>query len=158
LRPVTARGIRVKVFGLIRRGEQVLLSFAIDPDTGVRYGRLLGGGIEPGERAEDAVHREFVEEIGAALVNVRRLGVVENIFTWQGDLHHEVIFVCAADFADRRLYDREAFVVNEAVCDGPAEWVDLHRLLNGDITVYPSEILGFLQSQPVASHSPSNEP
>ena len=142
---MTPRGIRVKVFGLIRRGQQVLLSFAIDPDNGVRYGRLLGGGIEPGERAEEAVHREFLEEIGAALVNVQRLGVVENIFSWQGQLHHEVIFVCAADFADRRLYEREAFVVNEAVCDGPAEWVDLQRVLNGDVTVYPSEVLPLLQ-------------
>lgn len=143
--PTSEGRIRVKVFCVLRRGEQLLLSFAIDPDTGVRYGRLLGGGIEPGERAVDAVRREFQEEIGAELTNVRRLGVVENIFNWQGQLHHEVIFVLAADFADRAFYDRNSFVVNEAVCDGPAEWVDLQRVLTGEVTVYPDELLPLLE-------------
>ena len=139
------RGIRVKVFGVVRRGSQLLLSFAIDPDSGGRYGRLLGGGVEPGERAADAVRREFQEEIGAELTHLRQLGVVENIFTWQGQLHHEVIFVFAADFVDRSLYERDSFVVNEAVCDGPATWVDLSRVLTGEVTVYPAEVLPLLE-------------
>jgi len=147
--------IRVKVFCVLRRGPQLLLSFAIDPDTGARYGRLLGGGIEPGERSEDAVRREFHEEISAELTNLRRLGVVENIFTWEGQLHHEVIFVFAADFADRACYARETFVVNEAVCDGPAEWVDLRRVLSGEVTVYPHEVLPLLEPTPMAG-APSN--
>lgn len=145
------RGVRVKVFGVIRRGSQLLLSFAIDPDTGGRYGRLLGGGIEPGERAADALRREFQEEIGAELTNLRRLGVVENIFTWQGRLHHEVIFVFAADFADGALYGCDSFVVNEAGCDGPALWVDLQRVLTGDVTVYPAEVLALLDEPTVGA-------
>ena len=148
--------IRVKVVCVLRRGPQLLLSFAIDPDTGARYGRLLGGGIEPGERSEDAVRREFQEEISAELTNLRRLGVVENIFTWRGQLHHEVIFVFTADFADRAFYAREAFVVNEAVCDGPAEWVDLQRVLSGDVTVYPHAILPLLEEPTPVGGGPSN--
>jgi ADP-ribose pyrophosphatase YjhB (NUDIX family) len=148
------RRIRVKVFGVLRRGSQILLSFAIDPDTGGRYGRLLGGGIEPGERAADAVRREFQEEIGAELTNLRRLGVVENIFTWQGQLHHEVIFVFAADFADRALYECDSFVVNEAVCDGPARWVDLQRVLSGELTVYPAEVLPLLDEATSGTRRP----
>jgi len=148
-------GIRVKAIAIVRRNAEVLISFAIDPDTGGRYGRLLGGGIEPGERAADAVRREFQEEIGAELTNLRQLGVVENVFMWQGHLHHEVIFVFAADFADRALYECDSFVVNEAVCDGPAEWVDLQRVLTGDITVYPAEVLPLLD-QPPGPRVPSN--
>ena len=136
--------IRVKAICVLRRGTQLLLSFAIDPDTGARYGRPLGGGVELGERAEDAVRREFLEEIGAELTALRQLGVVENLFTWREQLHHEVIFVFAAEFADRELYGRETFVVQEAVCDGPAEWVELSRVLNGDVIVYPPELLPIL--------------
>ena len=146
--------IRVKVFCVLRRGSQLLLSFAIDPDTGDRYGRLLGGGIEPGERAADAVRREFQEEIGAELTSLRRLGVVENIFTWQDQLHHEVIFVFAADFADRALYERDSFVVNEAVCDGPARWIELQRVLIGDVTVYPAEVLPLLEEATSGARRP----
>ena len=142
--PASEGRIRVKAICVLRRGTQLLLSFAIDPDTGARYGHPLGGGVELGERAEDAVRREFLEEIGAELTDIRRLGVVENVFTWQRQLHHEVIFVFAAEFADRELYNRETFVVQEAVCDGPAEWVDLPRVLNGDVRVYPPELLPIL--------------
>ena len=155
---MTARGIRVKVFGSIRRGQQVLLSFAIDPDTGVRYGRLLGGGIEAGERAEEAVRREFLEEIGAALVNVRRLGVVENIFTWQGQLHHEVIFVCAADFADRRSTTARRSSSTKRCATARPSGSTLQRVLNGDVTVYPSDVLPLLQEPTPGGLSPSNQP
>jgi len=44
--------IRLKVRAIVCRGSDVLLSFAIDPVTGVRYGRFLGGAIEFGERAD----------------------------------------------------------------------------------------------------------
>ena len=148
--------IRVKAFCVLRRGPQLLLSFAVDPDTGVRYGRLLGGGIEPGERAEDAIRREFQEEIGAELTGVRQRGVVENIFTWRAQLHHEIIFVFAADFADPALYDRHSFVVNEAACDGPAVWVDVQRVLSGEVTVYPRDVLPMLDAATPADGAPSN--
>jgi ADP-ribose pyrophosphatase YjhB (NUDIX family) len=149
--------IRVKAICVLRRGTALLLSFAIDPDTGRRYARPLGGGVEVGERAEDAVCREFREEIGAELTGVRRLGVVENVFTWQRQLHHEVIFVFAADFADRDLYARESFVVQEAVCDGPAEWVEVARVLGGDPAVYPPELVPLLDEATRAGGTPSNQ-
>ena len=136
--------IRVKAICVLRRGTELLLSFAIDPDTGLRYARPLGGGVEPGERAADAVRREFQEEIGADLTSIRPLGVVENLFTWRGHQHHEVIFVFTGEFANRDLYGRDSFVVQEAVCDGPAEWVDVARVLAGDPIVYPPELLPLL--------------
>jgi 8-oxo-dGTP pyrophosphatase MutT (NUDIX family) len=137
-------GIRVKAIAVIWRGRDVLLSFAIDPASGLRYGRFLGGGVEVGERAEDTVRRELREEIGVAAGAVSRLGVVENIFTLDGRTEHEVIFVCAATLADPSAYDESSFAVSEAVCDGPAEWVPVERLLHGEIAVYPPELLAML--------------
>jgi ADP-ribose pyrophosphatase YjhB (NUDIX family) len=136
--------IRVKAIAIVRRGETVLLSFAIDPDTGRRYGRFLGGGVEPGERAEDALRREWREELGLELAGVEARGVVENIFEHGGRIHHEVIFVFRAALAERSLYDRSTFAVNEAVCDGPAEWVAVDALRRCEIAVYPPELLDLL--------------
>ena len=136
--------ITVKVRAVIRRGDDVLLSFAIDPASGVRYGRFLGGAIEFGERAEDTVRRELREEIGFELTDVSRLGVVEDVVEWGGRVHHEITFVFAASFADPAAYRREAFVVNETVCDGPAEWVPLRRLTSGEIPFYPPELVVLL--------------
>jgi len=137
--------IKVKVRAIIRRGDDVLLSFALDPLSGVRYGRFLGGAIEFGERAEDTVRRELQEEIGVELAAVSRLGVVEDVCEWGGRLHHEITFVFDAAFADTAAYQRERFVVNETVCDGPAEWVPIQRLTSGEIPFYPPELLRLLE-------------
>jgi ADP-ribose pyrophosphatase YjhB (NUDIX family) len=142
---VTSEGrIRVKAVCVLRRDTDILVSFAIDPDTGARYARLLGGGLEAGERADDAIRREIREEIGADLRDVSRLGVVENIFRWRGEQFHEIIFVFTAAFTNRALYEQKSFAVNEVVCDGPAEWVPLARVTSGDLPVYPPDLVALL--------------
>ena len=136
--------IKIKVRAIIRRGGDVLLSFAIDPASGIRYGRFLGGAIEFGERAADTVRRELHEEIGLALGDVSPRGVVEDVCEWGGRLHHEITFVFDATFAEPAAYERESFVVNETVCDGPAVWVPVGRLTSGEIPLYPPELVHVL--------------
>jgi 8-oxo-dGTP pyrophosphatase MutT (NUDIX family) len=148
--------IKIKTRAIIRRGADVLLSFAIDPASGVRYGRFLGGTIEFGERAEDTLRRELHEEIGVELATLSRLGVVEDVCEWGGRLHHEITFVFDASFADPATYQRQTFVVKETICDGPAEWVPLERLLRGDIALYPPELLTLLR-RVLPSNSPRSE-
>ena len=63
--------------------------------------------MEFGEYALDTVRREFREEIGQELTNVRLLGVLENIFGWRGGTEHEVVFIFAAAFADAAAYEIE---------------------------------------------------
>src|SRR2546430_17022158 len=53
------------------------------------FQRPLGGHVEFGEYALDTVRREFGEEIGQELTDVRRLGVLENIFGWRGGAPHQ---------------------------------------------------------------------
>jgi 8-oxo-dGTP pyrophosphatase MutT (NUDIX family) len=151
----------VKVRAIIRRGDDVLLSFAIDPASGIRYGRFLGGAIEFGERAEDTVRRELHEEIGFGLGDVSPLGVVEDVCEWGGRLHHEITFVFDASFADAAAYQRESFIVNETVCDGPAVWVPIRQLTSGEIPLYPPELARVLDraaGPTLRSGSPSNPP
>jgi len=132
--------IRAKAVAVIRRQDEVLLSFAIDPDSGARYGRFLGGGIEPGEQPEETVRRELLEEIGVAVRSVTRVGVLDNSFASGGRTHRETVVVCTAEFVDVADYGRSAFSVKEAVCDGPAEWVRIDRIVRGIIVVYPPEL------------------
>lgn len=40
--------------------------------------------IRNGERADEAVHREFMEELGVRLDSATRIGVYDNIFTYEG--------------------------------------------------------------------------
>ena len=138
--------IRPRAICVFRRGDRILVSFAIDPRTGGRYARTLGGAIEFGEHAADTIRREMREELGADILNARLLGVLENIFELQGHRHHEIIFVFDADFADPTLYDRAALKVSEAACIEPATWVSIDAF-GDDLPIYPRGLIEVLRRE-----------
>jgi 8-oxo-dGTP pyrophosphatase MutT (NUDIX family) len=134
--------IRPIALAAIRRDDTLLAFEMTDPTRDVTFCRPLGGGIEFGERAEQAVRRELLEEIGAELVNVRLLGVLENLFHGFDRDGHEIAFIFAADFADESLYRRESFVCTD---DGsPVGWHPLARFAGGAVPLFPSGLLQLL--------------
>src|SRR5690606_26646244 len=76
--------------------------------------RLIGSGIEFGERAEDAARREFREELGYELKDVRLRGVVEHIYPTASGLRHEIGLVFDAEVADPSFYERDERQVLDA--------------------------------------------
>ena len=78
--------IRVKAMAYLPNaaGTHHAVLKASDPSDGRTFHRLLGGGVEPGERSEEAVVREIAEELRATLLEPRLLGVLENVFTYDG--------------------------------------------------------------------------
>ena len=120
--------IRPIALGVVRRGREILVFDAYDSVKGERFHRPLGGGIEFGERAAEAVAHELLEETGSEARIVRLLGVIENLFTYEGDQWHEVAFVFEAELADRSLYELDELEIVETN-DGveqkvSAVWVD----------------------------------
>lgn len=101
---MSARGQVVKAMAVIRRPADgaLLVSEHAGPDP---FHRPLGGHVEFGEYALDTVHRELREEIGQRLTRVRLLGVLENIFPWDGGIAHEIVFLYAAAFSDPAAYE-----------------------------------------------------
>lgn len=57
------------------------------------FPRLIGGTVEWGESHVDTIRREVAEELGAVVRDLSLLTVVENIFTMNGALGHEIVFV-----------------------------------------------------------------
>jgi len=102
---VESKGQVVKAMAVIRRPVDgaLLVSEEANP-SGELFHRPLGGHVEFGEYALDTVHREFQEEIGQALTEVRLAGVLENIFQWGGATQHEIVFIFTAAFADEAAY------------------------------------------------------
>jgi ADP-ribose pyrophosphatase YjhB (NUDIX family) len=144
-KPVTTeqRHIRPLALGVIRRGNELLVFEGHDHVKGETYYRPLGGGIEFGEAAEDALRREFREELAAELTNVSLLGVVENIFTVFGRPSHEIVFLFEAELADRAWYEREELgtVIDEG---SPVFWRDF---TSGDSILYPAGLRELMSAE-----------
>lgn len=144
----------VKAIAVIQRPRDgaLLVSEDMNP-LGDPFHRPLGGHVEFGEYALDTVHREFREEIGQRLTGVRLLGVLENIFQWDGALQHEVVFTFTASFADMAAYEiPEQRVLDQA--DGRARviWRPPHA---AGPPLYPAGLAGLItQSGPPASTAP----
>jgi 8-oxo-dGTP pyrophosphatase MutT (NUDIX family) len=140
-----SRGIRPVALGIIWRGREILVFEAIDVVKGERFHRPLGGGIEFGERAQEAVVRELFEETGFRTVVRRSLGVLESVFEYEGRDHHEVCFVFEVAFDDAEVYERQAFDVVDVVKGEeihlPAIWVDPNVL---QAPLYPDGLVDLL--------------
>lgn len=69
------RGVRYRrragAYAILRRGENLLLTFQSEPAPELQ---LPGGGIDPGESVLGALHREVLEETGWRIAAPRLLG------------------------------------------------------------------------------------
>jgi 8-oxo-dGTP pyrophosphatase MutT (NUDIX family) len=137
--------IRPIALAAIRRGDDLLVFEAHDPVKRETFYRPLGGGIEFGERAAEALRREIREEIGADLDGVTLLGVLENIFVFSGKSYHEIAFIFAADITDATLYQRDT--IGEVLDNGKGEtvtWQPLRRFAVGGARLYPDGLFDLL--------------
>jgi ADP-ribose pyrophosphatase YjhB (NUDIX family) len=137
--------VRAVALAVCRREGHILVERGHDRVRGEHYLRGIGGGVEFGERAADALAREWREEFGLELKVGELLGVVENLFTHEGVAGHEVVFVFAADLADETVYERDEI---ESVEPGglrhSALWVRIDELRRGKIPFYPPGLLDLI--------------
>jgi len=136
-------GLAVLSGVLAERADELLVFEGRDDVKGETYYRPLGGGIEFGETAADALRREFREELAAELTNVVLLDVLENIFTVFGRPGHEIVFVFEAELADRSWYEREdlGMVLDEG---SPVSWRPLREFAGRDLILYPAGLAELL--------------
>jgi ADP-ribose pyrophosphatase YjhB (NUDIX family) len=133
--------IRTVVLCVLRREDSVLVCRDVDRVSGQRWHRPPGGGVEFGERAEQALRREIREELGTEIADPRLLGVIENLFVFEGREGHEIVFVYAATAADPGLYAAEEIGITES--DGTrheAVWLPLSDFDDPRAPVYPPGI------------------
>jgi len=136
--------IRVITLGLIQSGDRLFVSRNYDRVKQKTFYRALGGGVEFGESSQEALHREFREELQAALINLQYLGCLENRFVYNGQPGHELIQLYRCDFADRRFYHLEELTFEDSNQSFTALWVDRHQFHSGDLWLVPEACLDYL--------------
>jgi len=145
---MTQGHIRALAICLFQHNGRILVSQDYDSVKQDYYCRPLGGGIEFGERSQMALVREMREELGAEIEDLRWLGTLENLFTYEGQSGHEIVFVYDARFVDRSLYERPFLdgLEHEINKKFIAEWKSLDELEHGPVRLVPEELMDFLRS------------
>jgi 8-oxo-dGTP pyrophosphatase MutT (NUDIX family) len=145
MKPNVVRPIAICV---LRNAGRILAAEGYDPVKRQAFYRPLGGAIEFGEHSRDTIVREFAEELGAAVQDVRYLGTIENVFTYDGQTGHEIVVVYDGALADSSLY--ELPVIEGEEDDGApirAVWISVAGSLKpGAPPVYPTGLLELLAS------------
>jgi 8-oxo-dGTP pyrophosphatase MutT (NUDIX family) len=136
--------IRVLALGLIRDGNRIFISEGYDPVKQQTFYRAMGGGVDFGETSLEALQREFQEEIQADLTNIKFLGCLENLFTFNGKPGHEILFVYQCDFADAKFYQLEQLVFAEGERKKRGLWVEINRFKSGELNLVPEQFLEYI--------------
>ena len=138
-----AEQIKVKAMCLLVYNNHILVadgdSMTFDNRPGIAspFYRVLGGGIEFGESAEDAVRREIREEIGCEIDGLEQIDVIENRFIYDNKPGHEIVFMYKGTPSRKELADQEKIHVKEAGYEFDAVWISFDTALSGEKPLYP---------------------
>jgi 8-oxo-dGTP pyrophosphatase MutT (NUDIX family) len=146
-----AEKIRPIAICICRHGDRILVAEGHDSRKGQTFYRPLGGTIEFGETGAETVRREFREEIEADLVEVRYVGMLENIFTYEGRRGHEIVLIYDGRLSDGSLYLQDCIVGDELGQQFNAVWRRLGEFGPDCPPVYPDGLLALLGEFPRSS-------
>ena len=138
--------IRPVALCVFRNRDRILVFEGFEKLRSETFYRPLGGGIEFGEKAEDAVRRELKEEIDAEVGELRYLGLLENIYTFNGKPYHEIVLIFDGALINSGLYEQAVIVGEEA--NGEvirAMWKSLDEFGEGTSILYPPGLLELLK-------------
>jgi len=140
--------IRPLAICIFKNEESILVAEGYDSVKRDYYYRPIGGGIEYGEPGSIAIKREVYEEIEADIINLNYIGTVENIFTYNGDLGHEIVMVYEAEFADRTIYQKQSITGKE---DDGTEfklvWLPISEFSNGKLRLVPEALIDLIPAK-----------
>ncbi len=119
--------IRPLAVAVIRKENKILAFKGYDDVKNETFYRLIGGGIEFGEKGSETVKREFMEEFGIEPINIRYLTTVENIFTFNGHQGHEIVLVYEADLPEHLKNQNQFIGVEDKLKGKYAEFVEIDR-------------------------------
>lgn len=140
--------IRVISVAVIWHQDRLFVSQGYDPVKEEIFYRCLGGGVKFGETSQAALVREFQEEIQAELTQLQYLGCLENIFTFNGELGHELMQVYQANFVDPRFYQKASVTFAEKKRQKLAVWVPAPQFESGELKLVPENFLEFCRTAP----------
>jgi 8-oxo-dGTP pyrophosphatase MutT (NUDIX family) len=135
----------MKVVCVFRDDNRILVAEGFDPGKQETYFIPVGGGVEFGELSRQAIRREVKEELGADIEAAELLGTLENVFTFDNQPHHEIVFVYDARFRDDAIYRQQTMEGIESNGDRfKVSWQEIEALAAHSNPLYPDGLLDLL--------------
>jgi len=133
--------IRIKALAWIEDKGFLFVVKMHDIVKGDDYYRPVGGSVEFGEHAHEAVNREVQEELKTEIALLAPPFVVENLFSCDGKAGHEIDFLFPARFTDIRFYEHKIYDLVEANGDtADALWIPITDCITGKLRLVPEEL------------------
>lgn len=139
--------IRVLALAIFRHKDRILVFKGHDSQKNQDFYRPLGGGVEFGETTKQALRREIKEELRARISKPLLLGIAENIFEYEGEKGHEIIYLYETKFKDKSFYCKKKLDAYEGENDQihfVPQWVKLSDIETEQIPLYPDGLLELL--------------
>jgi len=135
--------MREVALGLIKKGDKYLVEKFYDEVGKVYFYKLIGGGIEERKTPEEALRREFLEELKSETDILSALKPVEDDFTYKGTKRRIKAHVFEAKFRDEENYDFvQKFIYSpEGKFLSVAMWKTPDEILAEKLDFYPRPLL-----------------
>lgn len=141
MKPGEVRPIAICV---IKDKDRIFAGKHYDPSKKETFYRPLGGAIEFREYGRECVIREIREEAAKEIKDLVYLGVIENIFVYDGKPGHEIVLVFQADFVDRHMHEVSSIRCRNNGEEFDAMWKPMSEFREGKAPLYPEGLLKFL--------------
>ena len=136
--------IRPIAIAFVRRRDELLVMAVREDEGRLKGWRPPGGGIDFGEIALDTIQREFVEEFGLKLTDLKLVTILENIFVHAGTPGHEIVYVFDAAFDDPAGYAQDEFRFVDGQAVNECRWVAIAEFASGKEQLFPLGVLAHL--------------
>ena len=134
--------IRVKTLFLVERnGGEIFVSEDYDSVKRETYYRPIGGTVEFGENTIAALKREIFEETGKGIIIEKLFHVSENIFTYNGQKGHEIVFIYKGKFEDDEIINLNEYWITESNGERiKCLWIDKKLFKEKKLVLVPDDL------------------
>jgi 8-oxo-dGTP pyrophosphatase MutT (NUDIX family) len=140
--------IKVKSLAWLENEGMLFVVKIFDTFKNEDFYRPIGGTVEFGESALQALQREVAEEMNTRVSVIAAPLILENLFVCDGNPGHEIVYLYPCRFCEANFYERKTYrrlEANGRIMD--ALWVSIAEFLSGKYRLVPEAFMDLIKEK-----------